>query len=858
MKRLAALIVDKKAIILILFLALLGLSLFTGFKVKIQDDIYEYLPEDTETKQGLNVMDDFVTYSTARIMIKEITYSDAARIADKIEDVENVRSVVFDDSEDHFRGGSALIDVTFNGGDNDEESINALEEIRELTAFRSRVYISTTVGYDMSENIVREMATVGVMSVAVVLFLLLLTSRSYAEVPPLLLSYGMAAILQWGSNYIFGEISFIANSVTLVLQLALAIDYSVILCNRFAEEKEHCATPADAMKSALSKAIPEVFASSLTTIGGLLAMTFMQFRLGYDVGRVLIKAILISLVTVFAFLPAMLLAFNRAIDRTKHRSFIPKVDGLGKMAWLTRKVIPPIFVAVAVFACIGMSKNTLSYNYQETMPLVPNESYTATYNIRKVFGFENRMAVVVPAGDYASEAAMLEEMANTENVISTTGIAGVEVLGGYKLTDKVSLTEFAEIAGLDELSAQYLFAYYGIHSGELLGIDTEELDINTYKISVIDLFNFLYESAEKGTIPLEGEKLELIEDLHAQLADAQEQLQTDKYSRVLVYANVSVESEEAHELVGRLHDIAESYYGEDVYVVGEATCARDLQATFQKDNLLISGLSALFVVIIIIITFRSFGLAVLLIAVIQGSIWLNFAIPMFREGELYFLAYLIVVAMQMGANIDYAIVVSNRYLECRERMDRRSSIIIAMNKGIATIVTSGSILAVAGFLIAVYSSTSAASHIGLALGRGTVISLFLVLFVLPQILLWGDGIIIKTSFRREQENVFRVPALFDSDFEEFARREQARKNAKKPKKNVKRRDDFAELAKSRTAPQRSEAKKYVPDPEKQVREVKKPQPVERRLAGGVIEVIEPRRMRGGDDFEDLARQKKRK
>ena len=792
MKKLARFIVDKKALIIIVFILAAALSVFTGTKVQIENDIYEYLPADTETKQGLDVMDEFTTYSTARVMIKHIDFGEAERIAEKIENIDGVRSVKFDDAEAHYKNAIALIEVTFAGTDNDEVCINALAELRRIVAFRSDVSVSTTVGYDMTKNIVKEMATVGVMSVVVVIALLLLTSRSYAEVPPLLAAYGMAAILQWGSNYIFGKISFIANSVTLVLQLALAIDYSVILCNRFAEERMKYA-PKEAMANALSKAIPEVFSSSLTTVGGLLAMTFMQFRLGYDVGIVLIKAIVISLLTVFAFLPCMLLSFSGAIERTKHRSFIPKVDGLGRLAWQTRKIIPPLFVVIAVLACMGTAKNELSYNYAETMPLIPDESYQATADIRDTFGYENMMAVIVPAGNYEAEADMLAEMEKTENVTSVMGLANVEVMGGHKLTDRVTIEEFSELAGLDEVSAQYLFAYYGVHSGELLNV--EDIDLHTYKISIIDLFLFLYESAESGTVELPEDKLEMVEDLYAQLADAQDQLKTDKYSRVLVYADVSVESPEAHALVGKLHEIARSYYGEPVYVVGEATCARDLQATFQKDNILISGLSALFVVIIILITFRSFGLAVLLIAVIQGSIWINFSVPMFAEDKVYFLAYLIVVAMQMGANIDYAIVVSNRYLECRERLNRRSSIIIAMNKGIATILTSGSILAVAGILIAVYSTTPAASHIGLALGRGTIISLILVLFVLPQILIWGDGFIMKTTYKKAEKSIFRVPALYERDFEEFAKRETAKKKkAAAKKKTNSRGNDFEDIA----------------------------------------------------------------
>lgn len=839
MRRIAQFIVEKRKLIILLFIAAMLLSLITGTKVRVADDINEYLPEYTETRQGLEVMDNFITYSTARVMVRNVSYESAEQLAYNIGQIENVRSTAIDDTEKHYKDNTALIDVTFSGNDNDEVCIKALADVKSLLSDYD-ISVSTTVGYDMSDNMTKQMSTVGLLSAIVVIILLLLTSRSYAEVPPLLMTFGMAAILQWGSNYMFGTISFISNSLTLVLQLALAIDYSVILCTRFAEEKLE--NPAEeAMINALTNAIPEVFASSLTTIGGLTAMMFMQFTLGFDVGRVLIKAILISLLTVFMFLPGMLLAFSNAIDKTKHRSFIPKVDALGKFAWKTRHIVPPVFLVVLVAAFIGTVNRPLAYNYQETLPLILNESYQANKDIREVFGFENMVAVVVPAGDYDKEARMLDEMSQTENVSSVLGLASYELDGGYRLSDKMTAPQFAKFAGLDSTSSQYLFAYYRAGSRD---VNSGSWNVNTYEVPIVDLFEFLYDSVSKGNISLDEEKTKMVEELHAQLSDAQGQLQSLKYDRMLVYADVSVESKESHELVGKLHEIAADYYGENVYVVGEATCARDLQASFQKDNILISLLSALFVVLVIVLTFRSFGLAVLLIAVIQGSIWINFSIAPFPGNNLYFLAYLIVSAMQMGANIDYAIVVSNRYLECREQLPRRVSIIIAMNKGISTILTSGSILAIASILIAVFSSAPAASHIGLALGRGTAISLVLVLFVLPQILLWGDRFIDVTSFHKAERSIFRSQHIFDSDFEEFALSsatpaERERLSAAAANAAARRRQNSRPALRRQDTP-----KQQNPQPPAQIKKSPVQKPQTRK---------QPQKKRRFDDFEDIAR-----
>ena len=774
MHKLAKFIIDSRKIILVLFIALACLSVYTSQLTTVENDLYHFLPTDTETRRGLNAMDgEFTTYATADLMIEHISYDDALGLSQDIAELDGVRSASFDDTEEHYKSGTALITVNFAGTVNDDVSKTALEAVNALVGQRydsENVKLYTEVGTNFSSQLLGEMLIIGALSVVTVIILLLLTSRSYAEVPVLLITFAMAAAIQQGSNFLFKEISYVANSVTLILQLALAIDYAIILCNRFAEERQHFEA-YDAAIEALSKAIPEISSSSLTTIGGLVAMTFMQFGLGGDLGKVLIKSILISMLTVFLLMPGLLLMFSRRIEKTKHRSFMPNINAIGRFAWRSHKIVPPVFIIIAAAAFFFSSMCPFSYNYSDDYPLRLNESQKAHQDIINTFGNNNMMALVVPAGDYETQAEMLDEISQLDNVTSVLGIASVKVAGDYRLGDKLSVAEFSELAGLDDTTASALFVFYAARHADY---DQVESNMREYKVPLIDLFLFLHDIAEEGSIELSQDKLDMIESLYAQLADAKAQLQGEHYSRMLVYSGTPVQSDESYALISEIHGIAEEYYGDDVYVTGDATAARDLKDSFSTDNIMVSALSALFVVIVIMFVFRSAGLSLLLIAVIQGSIWLNFSISYFTQSPVFFVGYLIVSAIQMGANIDYAIVVSNRYLDLRnQNVSRRKSIRLALNGALSTLITSGSILVIAGLLIGFISTESIISVIGLVLGRGTIISLLLVLFVLPQMLVWGDRFIMRTTLRRRNR---RLRPIFSEDIEQIAQKQRGTSN----------------------------------------------------------------------------------
>ena len=739
-EKLAIFIVDKRNMFFLLYGFAFIFCLFSINWVQVENDVTTYLPEDTETRQGLVAMNEnFVSFATAQVMVSNVTYETAQEISRTIAAIDGVDMVAFDNGPEHYTDACALFDVSFAGGSFDKLSLQAMAQIeKQLCDYDLSVY--TTVGQDMNEMLQQEMATILVVASIIIIVVLTLTSRSYMEVPVLVLTFGAAALLNMGTNFMCGKISFISDSIAVVLQLALAIDYAIILCHRFSDEHE-TKNARDAAIIALRKAIPEIGGSCLTTISGLAALAFMEFSIGMDMAVVLIKAIMLSLLSVFTLMPGLLVLFSPLIDKTRHKKLLPNITFAGKFAVKTRRVVPFLFILLLGGAFWLSSQCPYAYSFNDLKTTKMTESQTAYFKIKDTFGTSNMVAVVVPSGNYEAEAQILSQLNDCPEVKSTMGLSGIEAMDGYKLTDALNPRELSELIGLDYEVVQLLYtAYAAEHNqyGQILG------GLEDYKIPLFDMFIYLKDQLQTHNITLEGEGLS---DLFDQLALAQVQLQNDTYSRMVVYLTLPEEGEETYAFLGKMRSIIGQYYENDYYVVGNSTSSRDLSASFIKDNLLISILSAFFVIVVLLFTFQSAGLPVLLIIVIQGSIWINFSFPALTGQPLYFLGYLIVNAIMMGANIDYAIVISSHYQELKACMPHKEAIVHALNAAFPTVFTSGTIMASAGLLIGNMSAQPVVSVMGTCLGRGTIISIFLVLFVLPAFLVLGDSIINRTSFK---------------------------------------------------------------------------------------------------------------
>ncbi len=741
MERVAAFIVDKRNIIFLIYIAAAVFCIFSSGWVEVSDSLTKYLPESTETQIGLELMDDeFTTFGTARIVVENVSYEQAEKICADIERVPGVKEVAFDDSPEHYNEAAALFSVTFDGENDDEVSVLAMDTLRDMLSVYD-LYVNTEVGNPLKAIINRELLIVDGIAALIIVVVLLFTSKTYAEIPVLLITFGAAALLNMGTNYMMGEISFVTDSVAIVLQLAMAIDYAIILCHRYMEEHENKAA-REAAIAALSKAIPEISASSLTTVSGLLALTFMQYRLGYDIGVVMIKAIILSLCSVFLLMPGLLVTFSGLIDRTHHRSFIPKVSWLGRFAYKTRFVMPPVFAILLVLGFVFSGRVNYVYSHNSVDSIRHNENQIAYQRIEELFGIDNQMAIIVPAGDYGREAKLISEVEELSRTVSITGLANIKATDEYYLTSELAPRQFAELADLDYEVAQVLYTGYAMDINEYGQVVT---NLENYAVPLLDMFCYLCDKRDEVEVNIPADTEERLDELEQQINDAKLQLKSDNWSRIVLYADIPTEGEESYNYLEIIHGITARYYDE-AYVVGDTTSCKDLRTSFEKDNLLISVLSIVFVISVLLFTFKSAGLPVLLILVIQGSIWINFSVPYLLGDNLFFLTYLIISAIQMGANIDYAIVISSRFMELRESMPLKKAIVESMNLAFPTIVTSGTMLASAGLIIGLVTSDETVSAIGVYLGMGTAISIMLVLFVLPQILLLGDILIRKTKF----------------------------------------------------------------------------------------------------------------
>lgn len=741
MEKLAAYIVDRKGVIFLLFVIDLLFCAFSRSWVQVNDDLTAYLPETTETRQGLDLMNrEFTTFGTAQVMVENVTYDHAEQLCRQIEEIEGVKSVDFDHTDKHYAAASALFSVTFDGLEEDEISVRALNEIRrELSAYD--LYVDSNVGNPLKAIINQEMLVVDLIAVVIIILVLLLTSKTYAEILVLLLTFGAAALLNMGTNYLMGEISFVTNSIAIVLQLALAIDYAIILCHRYMEEHEQL--PArEAAVAALAKAIPEISASSLTTIAGLLALCFMKYQLGRDMGLVLIKAILLSLCSVFLLMPGLLIVFSKWIDKTHHRNFVPRISFLGKAVYATRFIMPVLFLGIFVAALIFSSRVNYVYSQYSVSSIRQNEEQIASARIHKIFGKTNQMALIVPAGANEKEAALIADIEELSRVESVIGLANIEAMDGYMLTSSLTPRQFAELTELDYEVAKALYASYAANRDDYGQIVT---NLDNYRVALIDFFDYLIDKRDEVALNLDQDTEEKLDDLEVQIRDAQLMLRSKDWSRIILELDLPTEGSDSYEYLNVIHGLTARYYSE-YYLVGDTTSCSDLRDSFQNDNLLISVLTVLFVIGVLLFSFRSVGLPLLLILIIQGSIFCNFSLPYLRGNNLFFLTYLIISAIQMGANIDYAIVISSRYMALKERMPLREAMIETLNQAFPTIITSGTMLASAGIAIGFLTSNETISAIGVYLGVGTLISIFLVMCVLPQILLMGDIVIRKTSF----------------------------------------------------------------------------------------------------------------
>ncbi len=668
-------IVSHKILILTCFLAAFCLSLLLRNLVSVNYDLNDYLPADTHSTLSLQKMQTEFdgVLPNARIMLHDVSIPEALDYKEKIAAVDGVAQVLWlDDAadvslplssmdstalENYYKNGSALLSVAIRN----DARIPAVTAIREIIGEDNAMTGAAVSTAAATESTLAEIRLIAVISVLFVLLILILTTHSWMEPLLILAGIGVAVVINSGSNLIFGEISFVTNAAGSILQLAVSLDYSVFLIHRFEECRKDIADPKEAMVDALCKSTGSILSSGLTTVIGFLALVLMRFRLGPDLGLALAKGIVISLITVFLFMPAFILCVCPLIDRTRHRAFLPPFHRFGR--FIRRISVPLIFVFVLVIAPAFLASNANAFTYGAAKIFGTDTQIGAdTAEIDEIFGESDSYVLLVPAGDTATQKQLsdaLQALPHVKSILSFVDAAGPEVPPSY-------------------------------------------LD-----------------------------------------ADTLAQLESAHYSRMVLSVDLPYEGEETFSLIQQIRDTAKDFYSDDYYLAGQGVSTYDLKNTVTSDMLKVNLLAVAAVFLVLVLTLRSLFLPVILVLSIETAIWLNLSIPYFMNQEIFYLAYLIISSIQLGATVDYAILLTNRYRENRQTYDKPQAVVHTVSDVTVSILTSGLALTVVGLLLGYFSSNQLIAQLGLFIGRGAVFSMGIVLFVLPGLLSVFDRLVIR-------------------------------------------------------------------------------------------------------------------
>lgn len=688
LKKVAHFIVQRGRIIEKFFIAMTILCAVCYPFVGVNYDLSKYLPDFAPTKQALDVMEQEFGYpGMARIMVKDVTLPEARTIRQRISRVDGVDLVVGPDlaanvystdafiknslTDRFYKDGNAVYQIIFEDGDSDASTHKAINEIYGIVGRDRGCFAGSAVSSkERQESITREIAMAIGMAVVIIWLILTLTTTSWFEPFLFILVMAVAIVLNMGSNIMFGRISFFTFSTAAILQLAVSMDYSIFLLHTYTAIKQSGVDSRPAMEAAIEKSCSSILASGATTIVGFLVIALMKFTIGRDVGFVLTKGIVCSLVTVLFLMPTLILRFDKKIEKTAHRSFLPPLDGLGKLMYRIRIPVLAAAAFCAVPCYFGQSMNYFYYGDDALGSGPGTRVYEDSRAIEDVFGKSNVIIAMVPNGNVIKERRLTEELEDQEFIDYALSMAG-------------TLPQ-----GIPE--------------------------------------SFLPETVTK-------------------------QLRTGSYARILISMENREESSYSFQCSEKLTEIVKKYYPEDSYVIGMTPTTIDIRDILTDDYNRVSIISLAGVALVVMLTFHSVMVPILVIIPIEVAIYLNMTIPYIIGDSMVYIGYIIVSCLQLGATIDYSILMTNNYMEFRETMGSREAAVTAIAKSAISILTSGGILTVVGYLLYFTSSIQAISQVGRLVGRGALLSMLLVLSLLPALLAAFD----KPIRRQQQRAVER-------------------------------------------------------------------------------------------------------
>lgn len=661
-----------------LFMVFVVLSLICMPFVGVNYDLTEYLPNFAPSQQGLEVMEATFGYpGTARIMIQDVSIYQAKYYKDRIAALDGVDMVMWADStadvyqsqsflqtndlDDYYKDHCAVMDVTFVEGDTSKSAHRAIDQIKDMLGEKGYLAGAAVQNKSLEETMLREISIAMAMGVCMIALILCVTTNSWFEPVMFLMIMGIAIVINMGTNIFLGTISFLTFSMASILQLAIAMDYSIFLLHTFTREKNSGLDTEAALANAIRLSVSSILSSGATTIVGFIVLTLMKFSIGRDLGIVLAKGIVISLLTVLLLMPALILRWSGRVDRTAHKPFIPPLDKLARAIFKIRWPFFLLALLIVVPCYVAQNMNSFRYGNDALGGSPGTQVYEDEQEINKRFGRSNLILVLVPIESNVTEKALADTLEDLPYVKSVTALA-----------------------------------------------------------------NTLPEGIPESFLP----------------SSLTEQLHKKGYSRLLAPIRTSAESPLAYRCVEEMTEIVRQYYPEESYVVGVTPSTMDIQEIITKDYNFVNLLSLAGVALVILLTFKSAMIPIVVMVPIEVAIFINMALPYILGDELVFMGYLIVSCLQLGATVDYSILLTNNYLDLRTEIpDKKQAAIAAISKSALSIMTSGTILTIVGYGLFFCSSVSAIANIGRLVGRGALFSMLLVLCLLPMLLTIFDRVI---------------------------------------------------------------------------------------------------------------------
>lgn len=670
-------VIRHKKLVTTLFLVVAAVCAVMILGVQVNYNMADYLPPSAQSTRAVQIMEEEFTQAVpnASVMVRDVGIPEALEYKERIAAVEGVSEVLWLDDmidvqtplamadsetvEGFYKDGNALFSVTVEEGMEGTATL----ALRELVGEENAVAGEAPDAEAMQSATASEVASAIAILLPAILLILIISTTSWLEPILFLAAIGVSIVINMGTNVFVGEVSFVTNSVGPILQLAVSLDYAIFLLHSFADFRKETDDVGEAMAMAMKRSMPAVAASALTTLFGFLALSFMNFQIGADLGFNLVKGIILSFVSCMVLLPALTLCLHRVLDKTRHRPFMPAFKGAGRVL---RKIAIPVTIGVLILVIpsfLGQSRTVFTYGNGDASPNGRNAHEAQV--IADEFSQSTVMAVLVPRGDIAKEEMLGQALAEVDHV---TGVMS-----------------YASAVGA--------------------GIPADFLD----------------------------------EDITGQFY-------SENYARIIVYTDTPYEGDVAFATVENLNETVGRYYDE-FYTAGQSANLFDMKNVVAVDNSRVNLIAIIAIFAVLLFTFSSGSLPFILLFTIEAGIWINLAIPYFMGESINFLGYLVVNTVQLGATVDYAILLSSYYMDNRKRMGQRAALQTSLGETFKSILVSASTLAIAGFTLYATSTNPSVSIIGLLLGRGTILSFMMVVCMLPLLLTVFDKVIQKTTLK---------------------------------------------------------------------------------------------------------------